>query len=118
MLAFGATVCYKVMNHSNLVSTNLPFMLLILLLLLQIPTRINLTFSVGRGPTIIFNIPEQVIIVPLRSVVTLSVDIVETNGKDELLSNDLVILRVVKLVVIGVSIRAVPMYEGCLSNVL
>jgi hypothetical protein len=104
------------MNHSNVVSTNLP-LLLILLLLLQIPTRIRLTFSVARGPAIIINAPEQVIIVPLRSVVTLSVDIVETNGKEELLSNDLVIVRVVRLVVIGVSIRIVPMYVSVLSNV-
>jgi hypothetical protein len=117
MLTFGATVCYNVINNSNatVVSTNLP--LLILLLLFWIPMRIISTFSVARSPVII-DIPEQVIIVPLRSVVTLSVNIVETSGKDELLSNDLDTVRVVKVVIIGVSIRIVPMYESCLSNVL
>ena len=64
---------------------------------------ITSTLSVARSPVII-DIPEQVIIVPFRSVVTLLVDIVETNGKGELLFNDLDTLKVVKLVIIGCSI--------------
>jgi hypothetical protein len=103
------------MNNPNVVSRNLP--LLNLLLFFWIPMRITSTFSGARDPVIIFNIPEQVIIVPLRSVVALLVDIVETNGKGELLFNDLDTFRVVKLVIIGVSIRIVPMYVSVLSNV-
>ena len=84
------------------VQTYLP--LVILLLIFVIPViMITSTFSVARNP-IIIDIPEQVIIVPLRSVVTLLVDIVETSGKDELLSNDLDTFRVIKLVIIGTSI--------------
>ena len=77
----------------------------------------TLSRSVAGSP-IIIGIPEQVITVPFKSVVTLSVDIVEASGKCELLSNDLDILRVVKLVIIGCSIRAVPMCESCRINIL
>ena len=88
-------------------------------LIFVIPVNmITSIFSVARSP-IIVDIPKQVIIVPFRSVVTLSVDIVEINGKCELLSNDLDILRVVKLVIIGCSIRIVPKFaESVLSNIL
>ena len=78
---------------------------------------ITSTLSVAGCP-IIIDISEQVITVPFRSVVTLSVDIVEINGKRELLSNDLDTLRVVKLVSIGASIRIVPKFASVLSNVL
>ena len=47
---------------------------------------------------------EQVKVVPLRSAVTLLVDIVETSGREELLSSDLETFRVVKVVIIGVTI--------------
>ena len=63
--------------------------LLILLLIFPVPVNMIIsTLSVARSPVII-DIPEQVIIVPFRSVVTLSVDIMETSGKGELISNDL-----------------------------
>ena len=91
--------------------------LLILLLIFLIPVMITSTFSGARSP-VISDIPEQVIIVPFRSVVTLSVDIVETNGKGELLFNDLDTVRVVKLVIIGASIQTVPTCESVLSNIL
>jgi hypothetical protein len=79
------------------VSINLP--LLILLLIFRIPNRITSTFSVATNP-VVLDIPEQVIIVSSRSVVTLLVDIVEISGKGELLFNDLDTFRVVKVVII------------------
>ena len=61
---------------------------------------------------------EQVIIVPLRSAVTLLVDIVELSGRDELSFRDLETCNMVRFVGIGVAISAVPSFESPLLNTI
>ena len=79
------------------------------------PTKIISTLAVASSSR---SSPEQVMMVPLRSAVVLSVDIVEISGRDELLFSDLETLRMVSVVIIGATIRIVPIYESSLSNVL
>ena len=61
---------------------------------------------------------EQVIIVPLRSAVVLSVNIMDVSGKDELSFKDLEIVKEVKFVDIGVAISAVPCFASPLLNAI
>ena len=59
---------------------------------------------------------EQVITVPLRSAVALSVDIVDKSGRDEFSFRDLKTCNIVRFVDIGVAISAVPRFESPLLN--
>jgi hypothetical protein len=59
---------------------------------------------------------EQVITVPLRSVIALLVDIMDISGRDELSFRDLEIYKVVRVVCIGVTISAVPSLVTPLLN--
>ena len=61
---------------------------------------------------------EQVITVPLRSAVALSVDSVDISGRDELPFRDLETYKVVKVVDIGVAISAVPCFVTPLLNTI
>ena len=89
---------------------------LLLTLPMRSPMRIISTLSIAKTPNLL-DIPEQIITVPLRSIVELSVDIVDISGNDEFLFNDLEIFRNVKVVDIGkVAIVAVPTYERVLSK--
>ena len=72
------------------------------------PTNSISTLALARHSRSNLDRPEQIMMVPLRSVVTLSVNIMEINGKDELSFNDLETFRLVKAVNIGRSIRIVP----------
>ncbi len=61
---------------------------------------------------------EQVITVPLRSAVALSVDIVDISGRDEFSFRDLEIYMVVKVVLIGVAISDVPRFGIPLLSII
>ena len=68
------------------------------------PTNSISALSLSKSSLFIIDIAEQVMVVPLRSAVALSVDTMETSGRGDMLSNDLETFRVVKAVIIGVTI--------------
>ena len=81
---------------------------------LLFPARIICRLSLARDRPPVS--AEQVITVPLRSAVALSVDIVDINGRDEFSFRDLETYNVVRFVDIGVAISAVPSFESPLLN--
>ena len=77
---------------------------LLLPILPLFPTNSISALALAKNSLFILDAAEQVMVVPLRSAVALLVDIVETSGRGQLLFNNFETFRVVKAVIIGVTI--------------
>ena len=83
---------------------------------LLFPARIICRLSLARDRPPVS--AEQVITVPLRSAVALSVDIVDISGRDEFSFRDLEIFNMIRFVDIGVAVSAVPRFVTPLLNTI